>query len=52
MSGFTGQKERSMERISVVVPAYNLAPYLGKSLDSLDQMQDGTMNLSRRKQMN
>ena len=24
----------------------------GKSLDSLDQMQDGTMNLSRRKQMN
>ena len=24
-----------MERISVVVPAYNLAPYLGKSLDSL-----------------
>ena len=23
----------------------------GKSLDSLDQMQDGTMNLSRRKQM-
>ena len=24
----------------------------GKSLDSLDQMQDGTMNLSRRRQMN
>ena len=24
----------------------------GKSLDSLDAMQDGTMNLSRRKQMN
>ena len=24
----------------------------GKSLDSLDHMQDGTMNLSRRKQMN
>ena len=24
-----------MERISVVVPAYNLAPYLGASLDSL-----------------
>ena len=24
----------------------------GKSLDSLDQMQDGTMNLSRRRQVN
>ena len=24
----------------------------GKSLDSLNAMQDGTMNLSRRKQMN
>ena len=24
----------------------------GKSLESLNQMQDGTMNLSRRKQMN
>ena len=24
----------------------------GKSLESLDQMQEGTMNLSRRKQMN
>ena len=28
-------------------------PYgTGKSLDSLNNMQDGTMNLSRRKQMN
>ena len=37
---------------SFTVTAACVAEGTGKSLDSLDQMQDGTMNLSRRKQMN
>ena len=43
----------NISSVGGLVPDISQVAYgTGKSLDSLDTMQDGTMNLSRRKQMN
>ena len=42
-----------LDALGIVYGAISCVAFgTGKSLESLDQMQEGTMNLSRRKQMN